>query len=331
VQLVILGVAFRREQRVRLSITLLLTALLIAIVANILQASIRIELLRGFSNLLSSLPLTLALGYAVLRTRLLTPTRAALDLAIEGMSEAVLVLDATEHIVYVNPSAQALGFSPQQPLETILPVADSALQSSQPYTLAGHQVILSRTPLADIEGNPIGALLLGRDVTELEQQNEQLACERSRLDATVRQLEAEKQERLQLAALVRELALPALPVLDGVLVLPLVGSFDAERQADFMPVLLANIQREHTRHVLIDLTGLPVIDADGAAELLRSVDAAALLGAQCTLVGVRPQIAQALVELGMPLDGLEASATLQQAVQREIWRYAPRRTAAQAR
>jgi anti-anti-sigma regulatory factor/PAS domain-containing protein len=334
VELGILGVAFWRERRVRLPIVLLFVALIIAVVANVLQASIRIELLRGFSNLLSSLPLTLALAYAVLRTRLLTPTRAALDLAIEGMSEAVLVLDATERIVYINRSAQLLGFSLQQPLDAVLPGGNGgngALTSSQPHTLAGHRVILSRTPLADIEGNPIGALLLGRDVTELEQRNEQLACERSRLAAAVQQLEAEKHERMQLAALVRELALPALPVLDGVLVLPLVGSFDTERQADFIPVLLASIQREHARHVLIDLTGLPAIDAEGAAALLQSVHAADLLGARCTLVGVRPQIAQALVELGLPLDGVDTSATLQQAVQREIRRHAARRAVAQAR
>jgi rsbT co-antagonist protein RsbR len=116
-----------------------------------------------------------------------------------------------------------------------------------------------------------------------------------------------------------------------VLVLPLVGSFDTERQADFIPVLLASIQREHARHVLIDLTGLPAIDAEGAAALLQSVHAADLLGARCTLVGVRPQIAQALVELGLPLDGVDTSATLQQAVQREIRRHAARRAVAQAR
>ena len=85
-----------------------------------------------------------------------------------------------------------------------------------------------------------------------------------------------------------------------------------------MAVLMAGIEQARARLVLIDITGMPLLDTAGAAGLLRGVRAAALLGARCVLVGVRPEIAQSLVALGVPLAELATAATLQQAVHNEL-------------
>lgn len=331
VQLILLISAFAYNREARSTIGLLFISLTIATVAANVTASV--PELRNWANVAATVPMLGTMAYAVLRTRLLTPTRAALDLAIQAMSDAVLVLDLDENVVYANQTAKALGLVDGKPLRELLTTlgvdpADIAalttatrgkkLPAMRTLMLDEHHIVCSRTAVTDARGAPVGTLLLGRDVTDVEQRTTQLVQERARLEATVQQLEDEKRERLQLADTVRALSLPVIPVLPGVLVLPMIGHFDAERIRDFSQVLLTNIEREHARVVLIDITGLPFLDTEGAAGFLRGVQAAGLLGSRCVLVGVRPEIAQSLVNLGVSSSCLETAATLQQALQREI-------------
>jgi anti-anti-sigma regulatory factor len=113
---------------------------------------------------------------------------------------------------------------------------------------------------------------------------------------------------------VRGLSLPLIPVLDGVLVPPLIGAFHSARIAEFAQVLLDGIERSGARLVLLDMTGMPLIDQPAAAGLLRGMRAAALLGARCVLVGVRPEIAEELGALDAPLGAMHTAPTLQQAL-----------------
>jgi anti-anti-sigma regulatory factor len=117
---------------------------------------------------------------------------------------------------------------------------------------------------------------------------------------------------------VQGLSLPLIPVLEGVLVLPLIGAFDMARADDFIEVLLQGIERDSARLVLIDLTGIPLLDTQGAAAILRGVRAAGLLGARCVLAGVRPEIAQALVAFDVALEQLATAPTLQRALEAEM-------------
>jgi anti-anti-sigma factor len=330
VHVVLLGVTAVRQPNVRVPAGLLAIALLITIVANTITSDVVV--VQGFSNIMATVPIMSAMGYAVLRTHLLTPTRAGIDQAVNAMDEALIIVDVNDTVMYANPTAVELGLTPHQSLPESLnmpihnPTADNddplavlidleTLTTTQTLTLAGRRLIVSSNPVADRHGTRIGTLLLGRDVTEIEERTEQLALERTRLHTTVQQLEAEKQERLQLAATVRAMSMPVIPVLDGVLVLPLIGEFDADRIGTFSTVLLDSIERERARIVLIDITGLPLLDHAGAAGLLHGVQAARLLGARCVLVGVRPDIAQTLISLGISLKDLTTAATLQQALQ----------------
>jgi len=103
-----------------------------------------------------------------------------------------------------------------------------------------------------------------------------------------------------------------------VLVLPLIGDIDQERATEFIRVLLEGITHEHARVVLLDLTGVPLLDTSSCAALLHGIQSARLLGARCTLVGIRPEIAQTLITLGIEFHDVSIAASLQQAISDQL-------------
>ncbi|HMQ31436.1 MAG TPA: STAS domain-containing protein [Chloroflexaceae bacterium] len=308
--LAILGLAFARRPFARVSVGLLLGAVVLAQLTGAL----------GWAGALQSVPILLALAYTVLRTRLLLPTRAGITSAVNAMADAVLILDGQGRVTFANPAATAAELHRGEPLDALLRAGDAAGQT----TIAGRSLHVRHTAILDDGGRPIGSLLLGRDVTELERRQRLLEEERARLAETIERLGAAQAERAALAETVRQLNLPVIPALPGVLIMPLIGNFDGPRVEQFTQTLLRSIERERARLVLIDITGLPLLDTAGAAGLLTGVRAAALLGARCVLAGVRPEIAQTLVGLGVSFDELATAATLQQALQRELAPPGPR-------
>jgi anti-anti-sigma regulatory factor/HAMP domain-containing protein len=132
-------------------------------------------------------------------------------------------------------------------------------------------------------------------------------------------------ERERLSATVRELSSPVLPVLDGILVMPLIGTIDANRAALLIESLLAGIEQHRSRVVIIDVTGVPIVDTHVAQTLLRSAEAAKLLGTQPILVGIRPEFAQTIVGLGLDLRSLVTCADLQQGISYALeWQHSAR-------
>jgi anti-anti-sigma factor len=119
-----------------------------------------------------------------------------------------------------------------------------------------------------------------------------------------------RESQSALVELVRQLSTPLLPIADGVLVAPLVGQMDEGRGAHFVEVLLEGIQRHATTVLLIDVTGVPSIDASVAEQLLRAARAARLLGARTALVGISPEVARTMVALGFDTTGVETYADL---------------------
>lgn len=113
---------------------------------------------------------------------------------------------------------------------------------------------------------------------------------------------------------IRELSAPVLPVLDGVLVAPLVGALDEVRIEIFSSYLLQEVEQQRAHHVILDITGIPLVDTHVAQTLLRTADAVRLLGGAVVLVGVRPEVAQTLVTLGVDLTRLPTYANLREAI-----------------
>jgi anti-anti-sigma regulatory factor/HAMP domain-containing protein len=134
------------------------------------------------------------------------------------------------------------------------------------------------------------------------------------LERTLAELQAALSAREQLSTAVRTLSSPVVPVLEGILVMPLIGVVDTARAAVLLDSLLTAIVQHRASMVIMDVTGVPLIDTQVAQVLLHAIDGARLLGAQMVLVGVRPELAQTIVGLGVNLRHVVTHADLQSAV-----------------
>jgi rsbT co-antagonist protein RsbR len=121
----------------------------------------------------------------------------------------------------------------------------------------------------------------------------------------------QQQQQDQLRSTIRELSTPIIPVHEGILVLPLVGSVDSRRATEITERLLEAIALHQAEFVIVDITGVPLIDTSTANHLLMTTRAAGLLGSQVVLVGMGAEIAQTIVQLGVELQGLVTLANLQ--------------------
>ncbi|WP_333691603.1 STAS domain-containing protein [Chloroflexus sp.] len=131
-----------------------------------------------------------------------------------------------------------------------------------------------------------------------------------------RQIESQQQT-------IRELSTPILPLYEGILVLPLVGAIDSFRAGQIMERLLTAIAERQSDIVIIDITGVPVIDTAVANYLLQTARAAQLIGAQVILVGIGPEIAQTIVQLGVDLSKITIGANLQNGIELALHRIGP--------
>jgi len=107
-----------------------------------------------------------------------------------------------------------------------------------------------------------------------------------------------------------ELSTPVVTLWDGVLALPLIGTLDSARTQVVMESLLQRIVESGASIAIIDITGVPTVDTVTAQHLLKTVAAARLMGADCIISGIRPQIAQTIVHLGVELGSVITKATL---------------------
>jgi rsbT co-antagonist protein RsbR len=107
-----------------------------------------------------------------------------------------------------------------------------------------------------------------------------------------------------------ELSTPVVKLWDGIVALPLIGTLDSARTQVVMESLLQAIVQTNSRVAIIDITGVPTVDTVVAQHLLKTVTAARLMGADCIISGVRPQIAQTIVHLGINLLEVVTKATL---------------------
>ena len=107
-----------------------------------------------------------------------------------------------------------------------------------------------------------------------------------------------------------ELSTPVVELWEGILALPLIGTLDSSRTQIVMESLLQRIVASGAEIAIIDITGVPTVDTLVAQHLLKTVSAARLMGAECIISGIRPQIAQTIVHLGVELKEVMTKATL---------------------
>jgi rsbT co-antagonist protein RsbR len=191
---------------------------------------------------------------------------------------------------------ERMGFSPS---ETAL-----FIFSLKEPLLAQVRTELSKDPAAVIEESiSLSALLdkLGLYTTEIYQA--------AREDVIRRQQE----EML-------ELSTPVVKMWDGIVALPLIGTLDSARTSVVMESLLQRIVETGSEIAIIDLTGVPTVDTLVAQHLLKTVAAARLMGADCIISGIRPQIAQTMVHLAIDLSAVTTKATMAEALKTALMR-----------
>jgi anti-anti-sigma regulatory factor/HAMP domain-containing protein/type II secretory pathway pseudopilin PulG len=116
------------------------------------------------------------------------------------------------------------------------------------------------------------------------------------------------------ATALAELATPLIPITDQVVVMPLIGALDEQRARHVLEALLHGVELHHARVAILDITGVPIVDSHVAGMLVNAAQSLRLLGAKVVLTGIRPEVAQAVISLGIDLSGLVTSSTLQQGI-----------------
>ena len=139
------------------------------------------------------------------------------------------------------------------------------------------------------------------DITERKRAEQ----ERVRLQAEIIQAQA---------ATLAELSTPLIPISDEVLVMPLIGAIDQERAQQVLQALLHGIEHSQARVAILDITGVPVVDTQVASALVQAAQGVRLLGAQVVLTGIRPEVAQTLVGLGVDISSIVTHGTLQSGI-----------------
>ncbi|WP_437741667.1 STAS domain-containing protein [Sorangium sp. So ce1504] len=161
------------------------------------------------------------------------------------------------------------------------------------------------TPLQDERGGPVyGVLGVALDISESKRTEQELR-------AQLQQIEAQQK-------VIRDLSTPIIEVWDGVLTLPMVGTVDSVRTADVMDSLLSKIVEKQARFAILDLTGVEVVDTKVASHLIELVTAIRLLGADGIVAGIKPNVAQTMVALGLDLSQLITQRNLRAALQHAI-------------
>ncbi|NJK81837.1 MAG: STAS domain-containing protein [Chloroflexaceae bacterium] len=234
----------------------------------------------------------------------------------ENAPDGIAVFKGRE-ITYANPSYRAMiGTSGMETALYGLPSSEDTLNlmTLVPTILEegswqGTMMVRDRTgsiipahvsafTLYHTTGEAEGAAVIVRDVTE------QLRREQEREEIQIRIIEAQR-------SVIRALSTPLIPIAEHILIMPLVGAIDTYRAHQVMDTLLHGVDQHRARVVIIDITGVDVIDSQIAQAMLDAARAVRLLGARVIMTGISPIVAQSIVQLGITLHDITTYGSLQ--------------------
>ena len=179
----------------------------------------------------------------------------------------------------------------------------------------GYGDLDGRVDVGAHEASPLGALFAG-----INEMIESLRTERARNRAYQADLEEKLATIEQQRAAIRELSTPILEVWDDVLCLPVVGIVDSVRSAQMTDLLLQTIADKRTRCAIVDITGIEVMDTKTVDHFIRMARAVRLLGAECVLTGISPNIAHTMVQMGIDMADVTTHRSLREALKTYVLR-----------
>jgi rsbT co-antagonist protein RsbR len=198
--------------------------------------------------------------------------------------------------------------------------ADNDLRDS----IADALLVLANVGYGDLDGrvainadseSPLGALFAG-----INEMIDSLRVERARNQAYQAEIEEKLETIEQQRAAIRELSTPVMEVWDGILCLPVVGIVDSARSAQMTDVLLQAIAAKRTRCAIVDITGIEVMDTRTVDHFVRLAKAVRMLGTECVLTGISPNIAHTMVHMGVNLSDVTTHRSLRQALKSFVLR-----------
>ncbi len=184
--------------------------------------------------------------------------------------------------------------------------------------IADALLVLANVGYGDLEGrvqvregsdSPLAALFAG-----INEMIDSLQAERERNRSYQTELEDKLATIEQQRAAIRELSTPIMEVWDGILCLTVVGIVDSVRSAQMTEELLRAIDDKRTRYAILDITGIDVMDTKTVDHFVRMVKAVRILGAECVLTGVSPNIAATMVDMGVDLSEVRTLRSLREAL-----------------
>jgi rsbT co-antagonist protein RsbR len=156
---------------------------------------------------------------------------------------------------------------------------------------------------------------------------ERLALVRADTQRYARELEDQLATIEKQRAAIKELSTPMIEVWAGVLCVPIVGVIDSSRAAEMTSALLATVVEKKVRFTIIDITGIEAMDTRATDHFLRMARSVRLLGAECVLSGINPNVARSIIHMGVELSGIQTYRSLRDALQHHVRRHARRRGA----
>lgn len=248
-----------------------------------------------------------ARSFNAIATALITSS-AHRQAVVENAQDSILTLDATGTILSCNPASERLfGYAAVEMIGKPVTLLIAAFDGQQTTCegVAQHQdrtnfpVDISLSPMR-VGGERLMLCVL-RDITE----RKQAEAERTQLQEAI--------IRAQAAAL-EELATPLIPISDQTVVMPLIGAIDTRRAQQMVAALLHGVEAQRASIAILDITGVPIIDTQVAHSIIQAAQAVRLLGAQVVLTGIRPEVAQTLVSLGVDLRQIATHSSLESGI-----------------
>ncbi len=255
----------------------------------------------------------------------LSANEAQYRLLAENVADMITRTDVHGVYTYVSPVSFAiLGYPPDEMIGThwrdyIHPddLADLQLAEQSGDTLSLSRIYRMRrrdgeyvwleasVRLLPTAGGATEFITVARDITERRAAEEALNQARQEHEQLQQQIiEAQKQA-------IQELSSPVIPIMNGVIVMPIIGSIDTTRARDITRALLAGISQHRAQIAILDITGVPIVDSGVADHLNRSIQAARLKGTHTIITGISEAVAEAIVDLGIDWRGIETVRDLQ--------------------